>query len=259
MKKQFCFTVDDNIRFLKELTERQQGSIFDHPYLALYRRLHEKYGVCVQLNLFYEWDGFTLADMTDAYRDEFRANARWLKMSFQSRLENIHPYKDASYEEVYADCDAVQREILRFAGEEALAKTTTLHFCTATEGGVRAMRDTGTLGLLGLYGTPEHPRTSYQTSPSNGDRIRVGETVTDGEIAYAGIDIVLNCYSTEENLSLLRPLYGRPLVKVMIHEQYFYPDYPLYQPDFEEKLDAVFTALSENGYHSTHFGNTLSI
>lgn len=259
MKKQFCFTVDDNIRFLKELTERQQGSIFDHPYLAVYRRLHEKHGVKIQLNLFYECEGFTLAEMTDAYRAEFAKNADWLKMSFHSRLENVHPYREAPYAEVYADGDAVQKEIVRFASPAVLAKTTTLHFCTATAEGLRAMRDLGTEGLLGLYGTPEHPRTSYQTSPSNGDRIRVGETVTDGEIAYADIDIVLNCYSTEENLSLLRPLYGRPLVKVMIHEQYFYPDYPLYQPDFEEKLDAVFTALSENGYHSTHFENTLSI
>ena len=259
MKKEFCFTVDDNIRFLKELAEEKGKSIFDHPYLAVYRRLHEKHGLKVQLNLFDACEGFTLADTTDAYRDEFAENADWLKMSFHSRIENVHPYRAAPYEEVYADCDAVQKEILRFASPAALAKTTTLHFCTATADGVRAMRDTGTKGLLGLYGTPEHPRTSYQTSQSDGDRIRAGETVTDGEIAYAGIDIVLNCYSTDENLSLLRLLYGRPLIKVMIHEQYFYSDYPLYQPDFEEKLDAVFTALGENGYRSTHFENTLKI
>jgi len=253
MKKQFFFTVDDNIRFLKELTEEKQRSIFDHPYLAVYRRLHEKHGLKVQLNLFYECEGFTLADMTDAYREEFAENADWLKMSFHSRLENVHPYREASYTEVYADCDAVQREIVRFASPAVLAKTTTLHFCTATAEGLRAMRELGTAGLLGLYGTESAPRTSYQTSTPDGDRIRAGEIITDGEIAYAGIDIVLNCYKTEENLSLLAPLLKRPLVKVMIHEQYYYPDYSYYQPNFEEKLDAVFSLLTKAGYQSTFF------
>ena len=73
--KKFCFTVDDNIRFLKELTERMPESIFDHPYLALYRTLHEEYGLKVQLNLFYEMKDFDLSMMTDRYRDEFSANA----------------------------------------------------------------------------------------------------------------------------------------------------------------------------------------
>ena len=29
--KTYCFTVDDNIRFLKELTENGSASLFDHP------------------------------------------------------------------------------------------------------------------------------------------------------------------------------------------------------------------------------------
>lgn len=253
MKKEFLFTVDDNIRFLKELTAGACASIFDHPYLAVYRRLHEKYGLCVQLNLFWECEGFTLADMTDRYRAEFAANAAWLKMSFHSRIENVHPYREAPYAEVYADCDAVQREILRFAGEDVLAKTTTLHFCTATAEGVRAMYDTGTRGLLGLYGDIESPRTSYQTKETAAARIRAGEVVTEDGIAYAAIDIVLNCFSRAENAEKLSRLLGRPLIKVMIHEQYFYPDYGYYQPDFEEKLDAVFATLTDAGYQSTFF------
>lgn len=255
--KRFCFTVDDNIRFLKELTKAGYVSIFQHPYLAVYHRLREKYGLSVQLNLFYECEGFTLADMTDAYREEFAANADWLKMSFHSRLENVHPYREAPYGAVYTDAAAVQAEISRFASHGSLAGTTTLHFCTATAEGLRAMRDVGTRGLLGLYGDAEAPRTSYQSGEMTAARIRSGETVTEQGIAYAGIDIVLNCYTTEENLLRLRSLYGRSLIKVMIHEQYFYSDYPLYQPDFEEKLDAVFAALTAEGYQSAFFENTI--
>ncbi len=257
MDKHFCFTVDDNIRVFKELTEREYTSVFDHPYLAAYRRLHEKHGLCVQLNLFYECEGFTLASMTDRYRDEFEKNADWLKMSFHSRLENVRPYEHSGYEEVYADCKAVEDEILRFAGKKTLAKTTTIHFCLLTAGGIRAMEKRGTQGLLGLYGNDQKPRLSYQTGEEDVIRIRAGKTVTDGKIAYAGIDIVLNLYSREENLALLSQLYGRSLIKVMIHEQYFYPDYPYYQADFEEKLDAVFAALVRKGYKGTFFEKTL--
>lgn len=257
MDKRFCFTVDDNIRVFKELTKGDYMSAFDHPYLAAYRRLHEKHGLCVQLNLFYECEGFTLAEMTDRYRDEFERNADWLKMSFHSRLENVRPYEHSDYREVYADCKAVEDEILRFAGEKTLAKTTTVHYCLLTEGGVRAMEERGTQGLLGLYGNAKKPRLSYQTGEACGIRIREGETVTDGVIAYAGIDIVLNLYSKDENLALLSQFYGRSLIKVMIHEQYFYPDYPYYQADFEEKLDAVFAALRREGYASTFFEKIL--
>ena len=49
--KPFSFTVDDNIRFLKELTQQRPADMFEHPYLAMYRRLHEQFGLKVQLNL----------------------------------------------------------------------------------------------------------------------------------------------------------------------------------------------------------------
>ena len=48
--KTFCFTVDDNIRCLREINEKNYDSIFDHPYLAVYKRLHERFGLKVQLN-----------------------------------------------------------------------------------------------------------------------------------------------------------------------------------------------------------------
>lgn len=257
MDKRFCFTVDDNIRVFKELTHGSYASAFDHPYLSLYRRLHEKHGLCVQLNLFYECDGFTLKEMTERYKGEFEENADWLKMSFHSRLENVRPYEHSAYDEVFDDCRAVEEEIIRFASEGALARTTTVHFCLLTDGGVRAMKERNAQGLLGLYGSKQKPRLSYRTEEGDAAVIREGETVFDGGVAFAGIDIVLNMYSKDENLALLKALYGRSLIKVMIHEQYFYPDYPYYQADFEEKLDAVFASLVQEGYQSTFFEDTL--
>ena len=198
--KRFCFTVDDNIRFLEELTRGTCNSIFDHPYLGLYRRLHGKYGLKVQLNLFYEMPGFDLSLVTDRYRAEWQENADWLKLSFHSRLENAYPYEHSAYDEVFADCQAVHREILRFASPQSLARTTTVHCCRATQEGLRALRENGVEGLLGLYGRAEKPRSSYQSTPEEDEAIRRGETVWQQRIAYAGIDVILNLYSKEEIL-----------------------------------------------------------
>lgn len=255
--KQFVFTVDDNIRFLCDLTKREHGSIFDHPYLGVYWRLHQKYGLKVQLNLFYEMPDFELSAVTARYRDEWAACADWLKLSFHSKLENAYPYEHSDYSEVYTDCANVHREILRFASPQTLASTTTVHCCRATDEGIAALRDNGVKGLLGLYGTAEKPRSSYQSTPVEGDMIRRGEIVSREGMAYAGIDVVLNLFSTEEILSKLSLLAELPLVKVMIHEQYFYADYRAYQPDFEAKLDATFAYLTGKGFQSAFYENLL--
>ena len=253
----FIFTVDDNIKFLRDLSAGEWSSIFDHPYLAMYKRLHEKFGLKVQLNLFFEEGDFNLSMMPDKYRAEWRANAHWLKLSFHSRLENENPYIDSGYDEVYRDCEAVNREILRFAGEGSLAKTTTVHYCRATAEGLRALADAGVIGLLGLYGTEEAPRSSYQSSDEDAEVIRRGGTAYRGGITYAGIDIILNQFEADVIAEKLEKLQDRELIKVMMHEQYFYRDYKAYQPNYEEKLTKTFEILSENGYKSSFFEEIL--
>ena len=255
--KNFCFTVDDNIRCLKELTRGNYDSIFEHPYLAVYKRLHKRFDLKIQLNLFYEDLEFDLSEMTDRYAKEWKKCSDWLKLSFHSRLENVRPYISSGYDEVYQDCNNVQREICRFASPLSLGKTTTVHYCQATTEGLRALKDCGVKGLLGLYISPEKLMTSYQSTQGELELLRKGQTVTSDGISYASIDIVLNSYNKASILEQLSSLNGRELIKVMIHEQYFYPDYKAYQPDFEEKLTATFEYLTENGYKSVFLEETL--
>ena len=251
--KTFCFTVDDNIRFLKEITENAYNSIFEHPYLAMYKRLHEEFDLKVQLNLFYRTEDFDLSKMSSAYYSEWEENADWLKLSFHSDFENIKPYEFAEYDEMYQDCKKVNEQIIRFASPSALAKTTTIHYCLTTAEGLKALAENNVLGLLGLFGDKEKPRTSYGLVENEAVRIREGEIVECGAISFASIDIVLNCFSKQEILAKLEKLIDQNGIRVMIHEQYFYADYKNYQPDFEEKLTATFSFLKYCGYKSSHF------
>ena len=255
--KRYCFTVDDNIRFLKELTHSDAKSIFEHPYLAMYRRLHERYGAKIQLNLFYEVDGFDLSQMTSKYNDEWKSNSHWLKLSFHSRMENVYPYQYSDYDEVFTDCKSVHDEILRFASEEALGKTTTVHYCKATDEGIRALKDNGVKGLLGLYGDFNKPRHSYNNTPDECDAMRKGGGIIRDGIMYSGIDVILNNFSVDEIISELEKIKDRDFVKIMIHEQFFYEDYPHYIENYEERLKAAFEFLIGSGFHSIFFEELL--
>ena len=256
--RSFCFTIDDNIRFLKEISAARPKSIFDHPYTAMLLRLHRKFGVKVQLNLFYRMEGFTLADACADYTEEWRSASDWLRLSFHSEMENERPYEFSGYDEVRADLDAVNREILRFASPESLARTTTVHYCRATAEGLRALSDGGVVGLLGLFGEENAPRTSYGLSEDEAYRARRGEVVRSGELSFASIDTIVNNLRLEALDGAIERLLGRGSVRVMIHEQYFYEDYPRYQPDFEEKLDRIFAALCAHGYESRFFEELIS-
>ncbi|MBO5845251.1 MAG: hypothetical protein J6Q77_01265, partial [Clostridia bacterium] len=66
-----------------------------------------------------------------------------------------------------------------------------------------------------------------------------------------------NSSTKDAILSRLTSLSDRELIKVMIHEQYFYPHDRHYQPDFREKLYTTFAYLTDNGFHSVFFENTL--
>jgi len=251
--KKFCFTIDDNIRFMKECCRQGYPSIFNHSYIALLQRLHEMFDLKIQLNLFYKMNGFDLSQMNDCYAEEWKSCADWLKLSFHSELENVRPYQSSDYSEVYTHCKAVQEQILRFASKESLAKTTTLHYCQATEEGVKALADNGVRGLLGLFGTSERPGTSYSLDMDTAASIRNGATVKKNGISFAAIDMVINNYRLENILPTLKQFLSRDEVHVMIHEQFFYPDYKAYQPDFEKKLILVFEALRNSGFESCFF------
>ena len=150
--KRAAFYIDDVIFCFKELAEQKPKSIWDHFYFAAFREAHEKYGLKVQMNVFYRNDfyygahgaEFTLAQMPDTWKHEFQAAKDWLRFGFHSYSEfPDYPWINASYEDVVWMWKTTTREVERFAGPGMFAKAVTPHWGPMSKEGCVALRDCG--------------------------------------------------------------------------------------------------------------------
>ena len=103
--KYYRFSLDDNIWVFRDLARGRYHSIFEHPYLSFLREIHEEFHSKIQLNVYYETEGFCLSQMPDSYKGEWEENADWLRLSFHARADDPpSPYEKSGYAELFADC-----------------------------------------------------------------------------------------------------------------------------------------------------------
>jgi hypothetical protein len=259
--KRYRFSTDDNCRFLAEITRDRPDSIFDHPYMALWRDMHEKYGTRVHHNLFFEHNGFDLTRMPDSYRDEWQANADWLRLTFHSRAnEPRNPYIDASAEQIVTDFDLVTREIERFAGPELLSPFTTIHWGEATLEACRALRERGIVGFVGYFIFRDHdPAVCYYLDADMTRYMNAHDYWYDTreDIFFVKHDMVVNNVEPQDVVPGLQPLAADPnqaeLFELMIHEPQFYPGWTGYRPDYRQRVETAIRWATENGYKSVFY------
>lgn len=254
----YRLSIDDNIWFLQDLTEhaQQYNSLFDNDYLHFLRDVHDTYGTKVHINIFYQTEGFNLSQMTDKYKEEWKRNADWIRLSFHAMQEfPDKPYINAGYHEVKRDCDTIMNEIRRFAGEELMGAVTTIHWGEATVEGSRAMRDAGYKGQLGYFNVDDdlYPASYYLTVEER-RHVKKRFIWKDNreDIIFVKTSIVIDTKKLPEILPYLN-LYIQenrkpPYVDLLVHEQYFYPHYFNYQPDFREKIVTAVKWAADNGY-----------
>ena len=149
MKKAY-FYIDDTIWVLRDITRQKPKTLFENSFLNALKTAHDEYGLKVQLNLFYRtdsfygYDEFTLADVTDAYKEEFIANSNWLKFAFHA-LEEFpdYPHVNATYEDTKKLFVMIEKEVFRFAGKESFSYTVCPHWLPMSKAAVHALADCG--------------------------------------------------------------------------------------------------------------------
>ncbi len=259
-QKAYRVSVDDNIWFLQNIARNQEvyNSIFDDPYLAMYRRLYEAYGTKFHFNIYYtcpEHGSFSLPALSDKFKDEWQSVNDWMTLSFHAKADSpIWPYQGADYQTVYDDCKAVMDEIERFAGYRGYV--TTLHFADTTREGVKALYDCGVRLLLGDFSRDGEGKRKlcYYLDEEQFETVRRNCFYRDPDtkMIFFACDTVLNTMKPEqirEELAWLNETYpDRAFVDILIHEQYFYSDYENYLPDYEARLKAGIEFCREQGY-----------
>lgn len=261
----YRLSIDDNIWFLRDIQENKDRyhSLFDNPFLGFLKQVNAEYGTKVHLNLFYQTDGFSLSDFTDQYKNEWKDNAGWLRLSFHALQEFPDmPYVQAGYEEVKKDCDLIKGEIMRFAGEEVMRSVTTIHWGEATVEGSRAMRDAGYTGQLGYFNVDDDlPSASYYlTAPQRRHlKKRFVWCDTSEDITFIRASIVVDTKKLEDIRPHLDAYEQKPpFLDLLVHEQYFYPFYFNYQPDYREKILTAVQWAQENGYTPAFLSESIS-
>jgi hypothetical protein len=254
----YRLSLDDNIWFLRDISNNSNKykSIFENPYLGFMKQTHDIYGTRVHINIYYQTDGFNLSQMTTKYKSEWKDNADWLRLSFHA-LQNDpdYPYLNSGYDELKRDCEKVNEQIRRFAGEEVMSKVTTLHWGVATVEGSRALRDAGYIGQVSDFNIEDGVQTIAMYLDLNQTRHMNNRYLWRDNregIIFSKVSIVINSYKVDEIVPFLEALkkdsHKSAYMDLLIHEQYFYPFYKNYQPDFRQKVTTAIKWASDKGY-----------
>ena len=297
-----CKYVDDCIWFLRDIALARPKSIFDQPFLGGFKKIHEETGLKVQFNLFYRTDSFydmnefTLAQMPNAYKAEFQANADWIRFGLHALQEfPDYPWVNSSYEDVAKCLKMIHGEVARFAGDSIFARALLPHWVPMSKDGVRACADGGIKMIYPTSGT----RYAYNDDPailpyghhfrlvcnrkpetalwSRGNYLKELEGLAicgynhfspEQKSAQYGKNVYfhdpdtgmnfrdfltdpmtcLNVHSMERTKDDLEAVKDVEFVAYGNHEQYFYKDYFLCQPEYMVKEMMVAKTLAARGY-----------
>ncbi len=258
--KRYRFSIDDNIEWLVDIGRNPDAypSLFDHYFLGFWRDIHREFGTCVHANIYYQNEArdFNLTMFPEKYRKEWEENSDWLHLSFHA-LQNYpnRIYQDASYDFIGTHFDMVMEQIHRFAGEAVTGHVTTVHWAETTVEGCRALRDRGVDTLIALpqvYGKPY--TTMYYLDNERAGHLASRDAWTDTSegITFVNCDQVVNGMSVEQVVPQLEKMAANPhtgeMIELLIHEQYFRPDLPIYQSDVMEKVRRACSLMSDCGY-----------
>ncbi len=259
----YRFSLDDNIWFLQNLALNRDryDSMFEDPYLNLLKTIHEKHGTKFHINIYWETPrlgGFCIKDMPDKYKDEFIANSDWIRMSFHANADKPdRPYTHATYDQVLFEAERINKEIVRFAGEETFSKTVcTVHWGDISVEGAKALRDLGYKALVSSYHW--NKKDGVDIRSYLGDRevnilqkygfwydkdMDIYHFRYNGGIQHCDVSAIYPNFNAQEKNY---PFYH--FKDICLHEQYFYPDFERHQPNYFEKMDTATSWCDEHGY-----------
>ena len=253
----YRFSIDDNSFFLRDIFQKNYGSLFDCFYMAMLRDLHKKYGAKFTINIYYTTaDGFDISQFPDRYKPEWRDCSNWLKLAFHAYADKPdRPYQDTPPKKLLADLDLVAHEIHRFAGAQSYAPPTVIHWGMTRQESLKPLFSRGVRVLSGYFRMPNgRYDVNYRYDDVISEYVAAHDAWKDfrSGIVCSRVDIVCNSTPVDRVASTLEPLSKNPdpaeIMDLFTHEQYFWPFYTRYIPDHAQRLDTTIRWVTERGY-----------
>lgn len=163
------FSFDDTCWCLYDLIQNVNTyeSIFDEPFFAMLKSVHEQTGMVFTLNTFnaiatntsgYYPTGFNISNVPTKFQSDFQANKNWLKFAFHAKDENTN-YATALY--ISEDYATFVSAIYTLTGDyECLDNITRLGYFGGSLANCLALRD-AEHGLIGFYGADDARSYDY--------------------------------------------------------------------------------------------------
>lgn len=180
------FSVDDAINCFENLTrnEKKYDSAFEEPFFAWIKSLHEKYDAKVSLYCFYEKEGFSLADCTELFADDFKASSGWLKFGFHAEKFGKDNTFDGGGYEMFVN------QIERITGtSDCITQTVRLDYFSGNKKFIEAISDKSTKnGIRQLLCADSNNRSSYYLDEIQITELNKNELLFVGDLVFIKTD-----------------------------------------------------------------------
>ena len=279
--KRYTVRIDDNSFVFTDLQKQKYDSLFDHFYLKGLKELHEKYGSKFILKCFYENahdpEKSNLSGVPSCYRDEFEKNSDWLHLAFHAWAEfPDRPYQHCSTERLAHDYDTTTAELCRIAGKKCCTPPTNVHwamlephnFSFMRSRGVKILTSSGFLSNriivdgrietleqggcdIGFFYEQDVARHMLQKRCFYDD---------DHDLFLSRTFFCFNIDTPEEIEAKIKAEDAKgesDIMESVGHEQYAYPFYAMYLPDYFKRLEASCRVPAELGYKPVFFQDGL--
>lgn len=286
--KRYTVRIDDNSFFFTDLARNRPKRLMDHFYLKKLKELHDKYGSKFILKCFYRNDHdkekFTIDQTPDCYRSEFEDNSSWLHLAFHSLGEfPDRPYQHCTKKQLAKDYDLTMKELIRIAGEKSCTPPTNVHwamlepenFSVLKERGLKILTSGGFMAnrlivegeVQSIAGNSCDIGFFYEQDVAHHMRNKRCYYDADHGLFLSRTFFCFNIDTPSGIEEMIRKEDARiaetncDMLECVGHEQYAYPSYFNYLPDYFDRLEACCKIPTLLGYKPVFFqdgifGNT---
>lgn len=277
--KRYAARIDDNVFFFNDLAREKPKHAFDHFYLKKLKELHNSYGTKFILKCFFRDDHdpehFTLDRCPDCWKQEFEDNSDWLHLAFHALSEfPDRPYQHCTEARLAHDLELTTAELRRIAGDRGCTAPTNVHWAMLPPNLFHVMREHGVRILTSSGFMNNRIIQDGRVETISGAACDIGFFYEQDVAQYmaakrsfydADHDLFLSrtflCCNIDTKEELREKIIAEDkkqlcdFLELIGHEQYAFPRYENFLPDYAERWECACRTAVELGYEPVFFND----